>query len=163
MESTEHKEVHMAGKSLSIGAKVKDFTLKDQNGQDFRLSSFKGKKVLLSFHPLAWTSICAKQMQALEKNLKVFDTAGTVAFGLSVDSVPCKAAWANSLKVKKTRLLADFWPHGKVAAALGLFRKEGFSERANILVDEKGKVAWIKVYPIRELPDIREVLAALKK
>jgi peroxiredoxin len=153
----------MAGKSLSIGTKVKDFTLKDQNGQDFTLSAFKGKKVLLSFHPLAWTSVCAKQMQALEKNLKVFEKAGAVAVGLSVDSVPCKAAWAESLKVEKTRLLADFWPHGKVAASLGLLRKEGFSERANILVDEKGKVAWFKVYPIRELPDIREVLAVVKK
>jgi peroxiredoxin len=153
----------MAGKSLSIGAKVKDFTLKDQNGQDFTLSAFKGKKVLLSFHPLAWTSICAKQMQALEKNLKVFEKAGAVAVGLSVDSVPCKTAWAKSLKVEKTRLLADFWPHGKIASALGLFRKEGFSERANILIDEKGKVAWFKVYPIRELPDIREVLAVVKK
>src|SRR5512136_1784953 len=107
----------MAAKSLSVGAKVKDFTLKDQNGQDFTLSAFKGKKVLLSFHPLAWTSICAKQMQALEKNMKVFEKAGTVAVGLSVDSVPCKAAWAKSLKVKKTRLLADFWPHGKAAAS----------------------------------------------
>jgi peroxiredoxin len=153
----------MAGKSLSIGAKVKDFTLKDQNGQDFTLSAFKGKKVLLSFHPLAWTSVCAKQMQALEKNLKVFEKAGAVAVGLSVDSVPCKTAWAKSLKVKKTSLLADFWPHGKVAASLGLFRKEGFSERANILVDEKGNVAWLKVYPIRELPDIQEVLAVVKK
>ncbi len=153
----------MAGKSLSVGAKVKDFTLKDQNGQDFTLSAFKGKKVLLSFHPLAWTSVCAKQMQSLEKNVKVFEKAGAVAVGLSVDSVPCKTAWAKSLKVKKTRLLADFWPHGKVAAALGLLRKEGFSERANILVDEKGRVAWIKVYPIRELPNIREVIAAVKK
>ncbi|HET6491009.1 MAG TPA: redoxin domain-containing protein [Syntrophales bacterium] len=153
----------MAGKSLSVGATVKDFTLKDQNGQDFTLSAFKGKKVLLSFHPLAWTSVCAKQMQALEKNVTVFGKMGAVAVGISVDSVPCKTAWAKSLKVKKTRLLADFWPHGKIAASVGLFRKEGFSERANILVDEKGKVAWIKVYPIRELPDIREVLATIKK
>jgi len=153
----------MAGKSLAVGSKVKDFTLKDQNGQDFKLSAFKEKKVLLSFHPLAWTSICAKQMQALEKNLKAFEKAGAVAVGLSVDSVPSKAAWAKSLKIKNTRLLADFWPHGKVAASLGLFRKEGFAERANILVDEKGKVAWIKVYPIRELPDIKEVLSAVKK
>jgi len=155
--------VHMAAKSLSVGTKVKDFTLKDQNGQDFKLSAFKGKKVLLSFHPLAWTSICAKQMQALEKNLKGFEKAGTVAVGLSVDSVPCKTAWAKSLKIKKTQLLADFWPHGGVASSLGLFRKEGFSERANILIDEKGKISWIKVYPIRELPNIREVLAAVKK
>lgn len=150
--------------SLSVGKSVRDFTLKDQNGQDFKLSEFRGKKVLLSFHPLAWTSICAKQMQALEKNVKVFEKAGAVAVGLSVDSVPSKTAWAKSLKIKTTRLLADFWPHGKVAASLGLFRRqEGFSERANVLLDEKGKVAWIKVYPIRELPDIREVLAAVKK
>jgi peroxiredoxin len=152
----------MAAKSLSIGDKVKDFTLKDQNGQDFKLAALKGKKVLLSFHPLAWTSICAKQMQALEKNLKGFEKAGAVAVGLSVDSVPSKSAWAKSLKIAKTPLLADFWPHGKVAASLGLFRKEGFSERANILIDEKGRISWIKVYPIRELPDIREVLAAVK-
>jgi peroxiredoxin len=156
------KEAKMAGNTLSIGTKVKDFTLRDQYGQDFKLSAFKGKKVLLSFHPLAWTSICAKQMQALEKNLKVFEKTGTVAVGLSVDSVPSKTAWAKSLKIRKTQLLADFWPHGKVAASLGLFRKGGTSERANILIDEKGKVAWIKVYPIGELPNIREVLAALK-
>ena len=153
----------MEEKSLSVGTKVKDFTLKNQNGQEFKLSAFKGKKVLLSFHPLAWTSICAKQMQALEKNLKVFDKAGTVAVGLSVDSVPCKAAWAKSLKIRKTQLLSDFCPHGKVASSLGLFRKECFSERANILIDEKGRIAWIKVFPIGELPDIREVLAAIKK
>lgn len=153
----------MAAKSLTVGKSVKDFTLKDQNGQDFKLSEFKGKKVLLSFHPLAWTSICAKQMQALEKNVKVFEREGVVAVGLSVDSVPCKTAWAKSLKIRTTRLLADFWPHGKAAASFGLLRKEGFSERANILVDEKGKIAWIKVYPIREVPNIREVLAAVKK
>ena len=153
----------MAEKSLSVGTKVKDFTLKDQNGKEFKLSAYKGKKVLLSFHPLAWTSICAKQMQALEKNLKVFEKTGTVAVGLSVDSVPCKTAWAKSLKIRKTQLLADFWPHGGVASSLGLFRKGGTSERANILIDEKGKVAWIKVYPIGELPNIREVLAAVKK
>jgi len=51
---TGHKEEDpMAEKYLSVGTKVKDFTLKDQNGQAFKLSAFKGKKVLLSFHPLA--------------------------------------------------------------------------------------------------------------
>jgi len=163
VRAPDDKEVAMAGKSLAVGKSVRDFTLKDQNGQEFRLSALKGKKVLLSFHPLAWTSICARQMKALEKNAKVFENAGAVAVGLSVDSVPSKAAWAKSLKISKTRLLADFWPHGKVADSLGLFRKEGFSERANVLLDAKGKVAWIKVYPIKELPNIREVLAVVKK
>ena len=148
--------------AIKNGRKVKDFRLKDQNGKDFRLGDCKGKRVLLSFHPLAWTPVCAQQMQSLEKSKKALDNLNTVAVGLSIDSVPCKAAWAGSLKIKKTRLLSDFWPHGALAKSLGILRAEGFSERANILLDEAGKVMFMKVYPIRQLPDIREILKALK-
>ena len=150
-------------KTVREGQKVKDFSLKDQNGQDFRLSELRGEKVLLSFHPLAWTSVCAKQMQALEKYKKSLDKLNTVAVGLSVDSVPCKTAWAKSLRIKKTRLLADFWPHGGVAKSMGLLHKEGFSERANVIVDELGRVIFVKVYPIRELPDMKELLRVLEE
>ena len=147
---------------LQKGKKVKDFSLKDQNGQEFHLSEFKGKKVLLSFHPLAWTPVCAQQMRALEKNKKSFDKLNTIAVGLSIDSVPCKAAWAKSLKIKQTSILADFWPHGGVAKAMGILRAEGFSERANIIVDEAGKIIFVKIYPIKQLPDMGEILDALK-
>jgi peroxiredoxin len=149
-------------KVVRVGKKLKDFKLNDQNRQDFLLSDFRGKRVLLSFHPLAWTPICAQQMQSLERNKKALDKLNTVAVGLSIDAVPCKAAWAKSLKIKNTRLLSDFWPHGAVAKSLGILRDEGFSERANIIVDEAGKVMFVKVYPIRQLPDIAEILAALK-
>jgi peroxiredoxin len=149
-------------KMLQKGKKVKDFKLTDQNGRDFRLTACKGKKVLLSFHPLAWTPICALQMKSLERNKKAFDKFKTVAVGLSVDSVPCKAAWAKSLKIRNTRILADFWPHGAVAKFLGILRTEGFSERANIIVDEAGKVMFVKIYPIKQVPDIKEILAVLK-
>ncbi len=147
---------------IQYGKKVKDFTLKDQNGQDFHLAEQKGKKVLLSFHPLAWTSVCAQQMQALEKNKKTFAKLNTVAVGLSVDSVPCKEAWAKSLKIRDTKLLADFWPHGGVAKSLGILRAEGFSERADIIVNEAGKAVFVKVYPLRQLPDLEEVINALR-
>ena len=148
-------------KVVQQGRKVKDFSLKDQNGQDFHLSEYRGEKVLLSFHPLAWTPVCAKQMQALEKNKRSLDKLNTVAVGLSVDSVPSKAAWAKSLRIKNTRLLADFWPHGAVAKSMGILRAEGFSERANVIVNEAGKIIFVKVYPIRELPDIGEILRVL--
>jgi peroxiredoxin len=148
-------------KVVQQGKKVKDFSLKDQNGQDFHLSEYRGEKVLLSFHPLAWTSVCAKQMQSLEKNKRSLDKLNTVAVGLSIDSVPSKAAWAKSLRIKNTRLLADFWPHGGVAKSMGILRAEGFSERANVIVDEAGKIIFVKVYPIRELPDIGEILRVL--
>lgn len=152
---TEHMDI--------IGKKAKDFVLRDQNSQECRFSDYLGRRVLLSFHPLAWTSICATQMKDLEKHQKAFDKVNAVALGLSVDSVPCKNAWAKHLRITKTPLLADFWPHGAVAKSFGILRPEGFSERANIIVNEKGKVVYVKIYPIKQLPDSEEILAELRK
>ncbi|MCX5834499.1 MAG: redoxin domain-containing protein [Deltaproteobacteria bacterium] len=150
-------------KVLAVGKKAKDFILSDQNGESFRLSDFTGKKILLSFHPLAWTSICATQMQDLEKNIDRFEKSNAMAVGMSIDSVPCKKAWADSLGIKRTRLLADFWPHGEVAKSFGVFREQnGFSERCNILIDEKGKILFVKVYPIKQVPDIKDILDIIK-
>jgi len=146
-----------------IGEKARDFSLPDQNEEEFKLSRFKGKRVLLSFHPLAWTSVCSEQMKSLEKNKAAFDSLNTVAVGISVDTVPSKKAWAASLDIENTRLLSDFWPHGRIAKKYGLFRKDdGVSERANVIVDEKGKIAFVKVYRLSELPDVAEVLRVLK-
>jgi peroxiredoxin len=152
-----------AKKMVSEGKKIRDFSLKDQNGRIFHLAGLKGKKVLLSFHPLAWTPVCSQQMKSLEKNKKTFDKLNTVAVGISVDSIPCKYAWAKSLRISQTSLLADFWPHGGIAKMLGIFREEGFSERANIILNEKGIVALKKVYPIGQLPDIEEIINHLKQ
>ncbi|MEM4729612.1 MAG: redoxin domain-containing protein [Thermoplasmata archaeon] len=149
---------------IKLGDTAPDFRLKDQKGNDVTLSGLRGKKVLLSFHPLAWTSVCARQMKMLERNFERFRKLGVVPLGLSVDSVPTKSAWARHMRVRRLRLLSDFWPHGDYARRLGLFIEEkGFSNRANVLLDEEGKVIWMKVYPIPELPDLKEVFAVLKE
>ena len=60
-------------------------------------------------------------------------------------------------------MLCDFWPHGEVAEKYGVFNHgNGLSERANILIDEAGKIAFFKVYPISKLPDIQEINQCLK-
>jgi peroxiredoxin len=144
--------------------RAKNFVLKNQNGKEIKLSQFDGKRVLLSFHPLAWTSVCAKQMKSLEKNKKILDSLNTVALGMSVDTVPSKHAWAKSLKIRNTSLLSDFWPHGEVAKLYGIFReRNGFSERANIIVDQDLKIVFFKVYEISQLPDMKEIIDFLKK
>jgi peroxiredoxin len=149
---------------LKIGDQAPDFVLKDHHNKELRLSELRGRKVLLSFHPLAWTKVCAEQMKSLEQNSEVFDELKTVPLGLSVDTVPSKHAWAHDLGLKKTRLLADFWPHGSVAELYGLFREEnGFSERANIIINEDQKIVFFKVYEIPQLPDITEIVAFIKK
>ena len=149
---------------LEIGSKAPDFSLKDHNGKTVKLSSFKGKKVLLSFRPLAWTAVCHDQMRLLEENHLHFDELNTIAFGIGVDSVPSNKAWAYSMDIKDTRLLSDFWPHGEVAKSYGIFRdKDGFSERANIIIDEEQKVVFAKVYPTAQLPDFEELSKFLEK
>ena len=146
------------------GQPARNFSLKDQDNTTWDLYEQQDRRVLLSFHPLAWTPYCAQQMQSLEEHRKIFGDLNTVAVGISVDSLPCKRAWADQLGIGKTRLLCDFWPHGKVAAAFGIFREgNGFSERANILLDEKRVVSWVKVYPVHSVPDIQEVIGVLEK
>lgn len=157
------EEVYMV-KRIKVGDTAQNFTLKDQNGQEIQLSDYRGKNVLLSFHPLAWTNVCAEQMKSLEEAVDIFEDLNTIALGVSVDSVPSKRAWADHLGIEKTRLLSDFWPHGDVAETYSIFRDDdGVSERANIVIDEHQKVRFVKVYPISELPDIEEIVTILKK
>jgi len=148
---------------IQPGDPAPNFSLKDQNDRTFDLLEQSGKRILLSFHPLAWTAFCAGQMKSLEENREALEALNTVAVGISVDSVPCKKAWAESLKITNTRLLCDFWPHGKVAQLYGLFRDaNGFSERANVIIDEKQGAVFVKVYPIHSVPDIQEVIGVLR-
>jgi peroxiredoxin len=142
------------------GDPAKNFSLKDQNDTTFDMYENMGKRILLSFHPLAWTAFCAGQMKSLEDNRDVFSTLNTIAVGISVDSVPCKKAWADTLGIIHTPLLCDFWPQGAVAQHYGLFREaNGFSERSNVLIDEKQNVVFVKVYPVHTVPDIHEVIS----
>lgn len=149
--------------AIQVGDMAPDFSLKDNRGNETRLVDYRGKRVLLSWHPLAWTSVCAAQMKSLEENKAAFAELNTVALGLSVDSVPSKNAWAKELGVAETRLLSDFWPHGGVAKAYGLFREEqGTSQRANVILDDAGQVVFVKVYDIPQLPDISEIIQFLE-
>jgi peroxiredoxin len=153
----------METKTLKLKDKFIDFTLKDQNGEKVTISNFKDKKILLSFHPLAWTSICSEQMKDLDKNYDDFLKNNTIPFGISVDPVPSKKAWAEHLNLKNLKILSDFWPHGDISKLYGVFReKDGFSERANILIDEKGEVVFIKIYEISKLPDLKEIFDFIK-
>jgi peroxiredoxin len=148
--------------TLQPGDKARNFSLKNQDDRVFILKKNEGKRTLLSFHPLAWTSFCTGQMKSLEEKHEEFESLNTVAVGISVDSVPCKKAWAEHLQISKTQFLSDFWPHGGVAQDYDVFNQEaGFAWRVNIVVDESMTIRFVKVYPTLSLPDIEEVIAFL--
>jgi peroxiredoxin len=149
--------------TLRTGDRAREFVLYDQHDNEVRLSHFSGMKVLLSFHPLAWTIVCAEQMRALEANGKRMSLLNAVALGISVDTPPSKNAWAREIGVKNTLLLSDFWPHGETAKTYGLFNEtHGYSERANIILDAEHRIIVVRKYPIAELPDLEEILQALR-
>ncbi len=149
--------------TLKAGDDAPDFELRSHRGGTVKLSDFRGRShVVLAFHPLAFTPVCATQMSGYEEDLSRFEQAGAAILGISIDAQPAKAAWAKSLGTISYDLLSDFHPHGEVAQKYGVFRPiEGFSERAIFLVDKNGKVAWSKVYDIPQLPENTEVLSAL--
>ncbi len=149
---------------IEVGTEAPEFALPDQFGEIVRLSNLRGKKVLLSFHPLAWTSVCEEQVKELESLYDQLEELNVVSFAISVDPVPSKRAWARHLGVVKLSLLSDFWPHGGVSKEYGLFMEEkGISGRAVIVLDEGGKIIYVRRYSLGEKPDMEDVLNFLRK
>lgn len=150
--------------ALKAGETAPDFELRSHRGGTVKLADFRGKKnVLLAFHPLAFTPVCATQMSTYESEVARFDSADTAVVGISIDPQPAKAAWAKELGVKSFDLLSDNYPYGEVAKKYGVFReRDGISERAIFVIDKSGIVAWSKVYDIPQQPASSEVFDALK-
>jgi peroxiredoxin len=149
---------------IAVGATAPDFELRSHTGQTVKLSSFKGRKqVVVAFHPLAFTPVCATQMKTYEQERPRLDALDAHVLAVSVDAGPSKKAWAESLGGISYDLLSDFHPHGKVATDYGVMRGDGISERAIFVVDKHGKIAWAKQYQIPEQPDLGELFKALEK
>jgi peroxiredoxin len=150
---------------LPIGTTAPDFELASHTGASVRLSDFRGRRhVVLAFHPLAFTPVCAAQMQTYERERRRLAALGTHVLGISVDAGPSKRAWAESLGGISFDLLSDFHPRGAVASAYGVMRDDGLTDRAIVVVDRTGAIAWTKRYDIPEQPNHDElfgVLAAL--
>jgi peroxiredoxin len=141
-----------------------DFELPNQHGDMVRLSSFRGRRnVVIAFHPLAFTPVCAAQMQEYERERATLDQEHAHVLGISIDAGPAKKAWADMLGGISFDLLSDFHPHGKVAALYGVMRDDGISQRALFVVDKAGRIAWAKLYDIPERPVFQDLVDELLK
>jgi peroxiredoxin len=147
---------------IAVGQPAPDFVLKDQNQQEVRLSDFRGKRnVVIAFYPLDWSPVCTNEHACFANDMKQFEQLDAQVLGLSVDSVWSHKAFAEKLGIKYS-LLADFHPRGAVAEKYGMFLADkGITGRAVAIVNKAGSVAWFKQYDIPQLPDVKEVAAAL--
>ena len=78
--------------------------------------------------------------------------------------MPSLKGWADFLGGVPFPLLSDFWPHGAVGKAYGIFNEErGMDKRAAYVVDAQGVIRYAKVYPQGTIPTSEELLAELRK
>jgi peroxiredoxin len=148
--------------AIEVGKPAPDFTLKDQTQKEIKLSDFRGKRnVVLMFYPLDWSPVCTNEHACMVNDMKEFEKLDAQVLGLSVDSVWSHKAFAEKMGINYP-LLADFQPRGAAAEKYGLYLADkGITGRAIFIIDKNGNVAWKKQYDIPQLPDIKEVAAAL--
>jgi mycoredoxin-dependent peroxiredoxin len=129
-----------------VGTEAPDFTLKDQNNQEITLSSYRGKQnVLVVFYPFAFSGICTGELCAVRDDLGSFQNDDVQILAVSVDHAFALKAWSID-QGYEFPLLADFWPHGKVAQDYGVFNDAaGFAVRGTFLVDKTGTVQFAEV------------------
>jgi mycoredoxin-dependent peroxiredoxin len=151
---------------LSVGTAAPDFTLRDQNQQPVTLSAFRGdRNVLLIFFPLAFTGICQGELDQLRDHLPDYENDDSVALTVSVGPPPTHKIWAveNGFLFP---VLSDFWPHGAVSAAYGVFNDEaGYSNRGTFVIDRSGVIRFAEMKQPGEARDQEvwlKALAALK-
>ncbi|MEV1156130.1 peroxiredoxin [Micromonospora chokoriensis] len=131
---------------LEVGAEAPDFVLKDQNNQEVRLSAFRGRRaVLLVFYPLAFTGTCQGELREVRDNLDEYANDDVQVLTVSVDSVYSHKIWADR-EGYQFPMLADFWPHGGVAQAYGVFNDvAGFANRGTFVIDRNGVVRFAEM------------------
>ncbi|MEV4496592.1 peroxiredoxin [Micromonospora arborensis] len=131
---------------IEVGAEAPDFVLKDQNNQEVRLSDFRGKRtVLLVFYPLAFTGTCQGELCEVRDNLGEYVNDDVQVLTVSVDSVYSHKIWADR-EGYQFPMLADFWPHGAVAQAYGVFNDvAGFANRGTFVIDKTGVVRFAEM------------------
>jgi peroxiredoxin len=149
--------------ALTVGQTAPDFTLKDQNQKEIKLSDFAGKKrVVLMFYPLDWSPTCTQEHVCFVNDIKNFDSLDAEVLGVSVDSVWSHKAYAEKMGIKYS-LLADFHPKGAMSEKYGVYLGDkGITGRSIFIIDKQGKIAWVKNYDIPVVPDVKEVATALQ-
>lgn len=152
--------------AATIGSPAPAFTLKDQSGNDVSLADFAGQKaVALVFYPFTFTGVCEGELCQLRDDYSAFEQAGVQVLAISCDSRHAQRVWAEQQGFTFP-VLSDFWPHGAVAKAYGVFNEQlGCAIRATFVIDKNGVVAdefhTDSLGTAREADRYREAIAKL--
>ncbi|WP_020494132.1 redoxin domain-containing protein [Verrucomicrobium sp. 3C] len=151
--------------ALSVGAAAPDFTLKRKTPEglvDVQLSSFRGRKVVLLFFPLAFTSVCTEEMCRMTGGLNDYERLDASILAVSVDSPFAQEVWAQSEGIR-IPLLSDLNKEVSRTYGVLLSRVLGIGDvaaRAVFVIDREGKIAYSEV---TASPTVLPQFAAMKE
>jgi peroxiredoxin len=150
---------------LRPGDMAPDFTLPNQDRADVTLSRLLDQgDVVLSFFPMAFTSVCSTEMGCFSRDLAKFKAKGATVVGVSCDSFAALKAWAEKEHITAT-LLADM--HRQVCKAYGFyFAPLNVAGRATVVIKggdapDRGTIAWVSSRELKEAVKNEDVLAAI--
>ena len=148
--------------AIEVGDPAPDFILENQHGEDISLSSFRGTPVVLVFFPFAFSGICSGEFAEIRDRRS--ELVGAEVLAVSCDHFYANRAFSDAQNLEFS-VLSDFWPHGEVSRAYGIFNAEvGVAERGTFVIDGTGIVRWKVAHGIGEARDLggyREALAGL--
>jgi len=150
--------------ALKIGDKAPDFTLKNTDGEDVTLSSQLDNNVILLFYPLAFTSVCTKELCYTRDHLKEFEELDAKVFAISVDSFFTLKEFKKAQNFNFT-LLSDF--NKEVSEKYDALYDEflgykGVAKRSAFVIGKNGKIKFAEILEdAGELPDFDAVKSAL--
>lgn len=159
-----HPILRMA--ALQLGSKAPDFTLATDGGGRLKLSSLKGRNVVLYFYPKADTPGCTREACGFRDESPKIEAANTVVLGASPDPVKAVARFREKYKLPFT-LLAD--EDHAVAEKYGVWVEKSMYgrtymgvERTTFVIDASGKIA--RIFPkVKVDGHAAEVLSALRE
>ncbi|MPZ94872.1 MAG: redoxin domain-containing protein [Propionibacteriales bacterium] len=149
---------------IEVGDKAPDFALKDQHGETVSLADFRGDKaVLLVFYPWSFTGVCTGEMCEIRDALPDLEGEDAQVLAVSCDAMPTQRVYADQEGLTFP-VLSDFWPHGEVATAYGVFDAErGTARRGTFAIDRDGVVRWRVVTGLREPRTVSDYRAVLRE
>jgi peroxiredoxin len=141
-----------------IGGVKKQFRLAERRGQ---------QNLVLAFYPANWEPVSARQMITYQvEREKILERQAEVVV-VSVDHIMNTTSWEREIGPFEFLLCSDFWPHGEVSRSYGVLRQAdpfaGASERAVFVLDKTGRIAFSRIYPLDQFPDLEQTLDALRR
>jgi len=146
---------------ISTGQHAPDFTLFDNAKNKVTLSELKGNNILLLFFPLAFTSVCTKELCSVRDNIGMYTKVNAKVFGISVDSLHTLAKFKEEQNLN-FQLLSDFnkeasEAYGALYPVFG-FNMKGVSKRAAFVIDKDGFVRYSEVLEnASEIPNFKSI------